>query len=86
MPNNSEMQGQYLKSHWDDMMANSAICAGGFAFTWVDEWYRQENRQVEQFAPKEDKNRPRRKFITIFINTSYQHNAKRSKFRTRSQI
>jgi hypothetical protein len=40
MPNNSEMQGQYLKSHWDDMMAHSAICAGGFAFTWVDEWWK----------------------------------------------
>jgi hypothetical protein len=49
MPDNSKPQGEYLKVHWEDMVAHQSICSGGFAFSWVDEWWKlNEASQQDQ--------------------------------------
>jgi hypothetical protein len=40
MPNNAAGQAQYWLAHWNDMMANRAVCQGGFTFVWSDEWWK----------------------------------------------
>ncbi len=47
MPQNSKSQGDYLKVHWDDIVAHNTICSGGYAFSWVDEWWKLGNPSTQ---------------------------------------
>jgi hypothetical protein len=47
MPQNSIPQGEYLQVHWNNIIANNSTCAGGFAFTWIDEWWKLGNVGVQ---------------------------------------
>jgi len=35
-----EQVAKYVKGHWDDIVANSDVAAGGFVFEWQDEYYK----------------------------------------------
>jgi len=43
MEDNAFAQGQYIVSHWNDILVNRATCSGGFVFEWVDEWWKHSD-------------------------------------------
>jgi hypothetical protein len=34
------LTAQYLEGHWNDIVANQTVAAGGIVFEWQDEWYK----------------------------------------------
>lgn len=40
LPQNGKGQADYLAAHWRDIAAHANKCSGGYAFQWVDEWWK----------------------------------------------
>lgn len=48
LPDNAAAQADYVVAHWNDIVANRNVCAGGYVFEWCDEWWKQRGFPVDQ--------------------------------------
>jgi hypothetical protein len=48
----------YLEGHWNDIVANSDVAAGGIVFAWVDEYWKSGNKNVQNQSPGINTNFP----------------------------
>jgi hypothetical protein len=40
LADSGQLTADYIEGHWNDIVANQAVAAGGFVFEWTDEWYK----------------------------------------------
>ena len=48
----------YLEGHWNDIIANSDVAAGGIVFSWVDEWWKEGDKDAINKSPGGNANFP----------------------------
>lgn len=53
MPDNAKPQADYIKVHFEDIIAHRNICSGGYIFEYSDEWWKNTdpNNQDPNVAP-----------------------------------
>lgn len=51
LANNAKAQGDYIVTHYNDMVANRNVCSGGFIFEWTDEWWKYMNPATHDATP-----------------------------------
>ncbi len=53
-----ESVADYLEGHWKDIEANLDVAAGGIVFSWVDEYWKSGNKNVQNQSPGINTNFP----------------------------
>lgn len=43
---NAQAQADYVKVHWNDIVANSDVASGGYVFEWTDEWWKNASTPI----------------------------------------
>jgi hypothetical protein len=48
----------YIEGHWNDIVANSDVAGGGIVFSWVDEYWKSGDKNVQNQSPGINSNFP----------------------------
>lgn len=57
-PSQQASVADYIEGHWKDIEANSDVAAGGIVFAWVDEYWKEGNKNTQDQSPGVNTNFP----------------------------